>query len=266
MDNTRLLWSYSAAYGYFGKREYLLAASKTRDRFINIFTDHKFGGVFWSVKENGERTDTTIRLSALGSAIYALSEFHKSTGDEEALKAAINLYNITEKEFRTEKGYREAATRDFRFIEEQEKAESILILLEGYANLYSQWRQKGLKADTVGLINLLKTDDLNITGKLEASWSLLADTFIMKDFDLINRIKPFSYRFGKSINCPGQYLNTKIESVIADLWLWKYHNDTYGAARAMKTWKSIMEEKDNVIASCPSRGVRMCIQCLRIFD
>jgi mannobiose 2-epimerase len=266
MDNTRLLWAYSAAYGYFRKQDYLLAASKARDKVINVFTDHKFGGIFWSVKEDGERTDTTIRLSALGSAIYALSEFHKATRDEEALKAAMNLYYITEKEFKTETGYREAATRDFSFVEEQEKAESILILLEGYANLYSQWQQKRLKTDTVGLINLLKTDDLNITGKLEASWSLLADTFTMKDFDLVNRIKPFSYRFGKSINCSRHYLNTKIESVIADLWLWKYHNDTYGAERAMKTWKSIMEEKDNVIADCPSRGVRMCLQCLKIFD
>ena len=97
--NARLIWSFAAAYGALQKPEYLAAALHARDWFLAHFCDHQYGGVYWSVSASGEPLDTKKQLYAQGFAIYGLSELYKVTRDEEALQAAIRLYQVVESRF-----------------------------------------------------------------------------------------------------------------------------------------------------------------------
>lgn len=95
--NARILWAYSTAYRLFKQKEYLMPAINANDYFLKNFVDHKFGGVYSTVDENGERVDTDCTLANQALSIYALSEFYAATRDDEALKSAVNLYKIVRK-------------------------------------------------------------------------------------------------------------------------------------------------------------------------
>ncbi|MBQ3872756.1 MAG: AGE family epimerase/isomerase, partial [Bacteroidales bacterium] len=145
--NARIIWSFAAAYAALHKTEYLVAAVHARDYFLDKFCDHKYGGVYWSVSSKGERLDTKKQLYAQGFAIYGLSELYKVTKDDEALKAAINLFHVVETKFRDtgNGGYKEALARDFSPLEDMSLSahdinadktmNSHLHILEAYANL-----------------------------------------------------------------------------------------------------------------------------------
>lgn len=92
---------------------------------ITHFYDHEYGGVFWSVCEDGSPLDTKKQIYALGFAIYGLSEYHRATGDAEALEYAIRLfYDIEEHSFdRIKNGYCEALTREWNEIEDMRLSE-----------------------------------------------------------------------------------------------------------------------------------------------
>lgn len=339
--NARILWTYSTAYRLLGKKEYLLQASNAKEYFIKHFIDHKYGGVYWSVDCNGEREDSKAQLYAQGFAIYGLSEFYAATGDDEALKAAVNIYKITETHFADHEngGYIEALDRDFsplgdmRLSDKDKNVDktmnSHLHLLEGYASLYKVWPDAGLKKNITDLMEILRTKIFNTeTGHLnlyfdmawnvigqgisyghdiETSWLALECAFILKDFDEVNKIKPVCkvlYEKGMEGYQPDGSLIYEIhedgsiddsrqwwveaETVVANLWAWKYLDKEEGAALAQKSldyikthlinweggewyWDCDAQGRPNVRDDkagpwkCPYHNGRMCFQALTIF-
>ena len=123
--NARILWTFSSAYRLLHKDEYLKMATRAKQELITHFYDHEYGGVFWSVCEDGSPLDTKKQIYALGFAIYGLSEYHRATGDAEALEYAIRLfYDIEEHSFdRIKNGYCEALTREWNEIEDMRLSE-----------------------------------------------------------------------------------------------------------------------------------------------
>ena len=97
--NARIIWSFAAAYQAIPDKEYLLAAIHAKDWFLAHFSDHKYGGVYWSVNADGSRLDAKKQLYAQGFAIYGLSELYKVTHDDDVLKAAVNIYRVVEAHF-----------------------------------------------------------------------------------------------------------------------------------------------------------------------
>ena len=102
----------------------------------------------------------------MGFAIYGLSEYHRATGDEEALEYAIRLFNDIEAHSFDDKknGYCEASTRnwqelaDMRLSEkddnERKTMNTHLHILEPYTNLYRVWKDDRLKEQIYNLIQL----------------------------------------------------------------------------------------------------------------
>lgn len=56
--NARILWTFSSAYRLLHKDEYLKMATRAKQELITHFYDHEYGGVFWSVCEDGSPLDT----------------------------------------------------------------------------------------------------------------------------------------------------------------------------------------------------------------
>ncbi|WP_297329194.1 AGE family epimerase/isomerase [uncultured Bacteroides sp.] len=178
--NARILWTFSSAYRLLKKEEYLTTATRAKRFIIDHFYDKEYGGVFWSLDYKGHPLDKKKQIYALGFAIYGLSEFHRATGDKEALDYAIRLFESIEKHsFDVVKnGYCEALTRDWKEMtdmrlsdkdeNERKTMNTHLHILEPYTNLFRVWKDQRLEKQLRNLIELFTDKILNIeTGHLE---------------------------------------------------------------------------------------------------
>lgn len=164
--NARILWTFSAAYRLFRRKDYLQVATRAKRVIVNDFFDKEYGGIYWKLNCNATPIDTKKQFYALGFAIYGLSEYHRATGDEEALEYAIRLFNDIEAHSFDDKknGYCEASTRnwqelaDMRLSEkddnERKTMNTHLHILEPYTNLYRIWKDDRLKKQIYNLIQL----------------------------------------------------------------------------------------------------------------
>lgn len=205
---------------------------------------------------------------------------------------------------------------------------SHLHVLEAYANLYHVWPDKELKAAVEKLLDIIGTKVMAAGGHLqlyfrkdwsvmpggvsyghdiETSWLALECAMALKDIDVVNRVRPWALAMGKAGNeglfpdgsmryekfLDGKYDDSRqwwvqAETVVGNLWLWKYHSDPQGAERALSAWRYIRE---NLVDSkdgewwwavlpdgkvdlsqpkvgfwkCPYHNTRMCLQVLSLF-
>ena len=206
---------------------------------------------------------------------------------------------------------------------------SHLHILEAYANLYQVWPEEELKGAVERLLDIIGTKVMAADGHLqlyfrkdwsvmpggvsyghdiETSWLALECAFALKDLDIVNRVRPWALAMGKAGNegllpdgslryeklLDGTFDDSRqwwvqAESVVGNLWLWKYHSDPQGADRALAAWKFIKEHLVDAAAGewwwamlpdgkpdlsqpkagfwkCPYHNTRMCLQVLRIFS
>ena len=206
---------------------------------------------------------------------------------------------------------------------------SHLHILEAYANLYQVWPDEGVKGAVERLLDIIGTKVMAADGHLqlyfrkdwsvmpggvsyghdiETSWLALECAFALKDLDIVNRVRPWALAMGKAGNegilpdgslryeklLDGTFDDSRqwwvqAESVVGNLWLWKYHSDPQGADRALAAWKFIKEHLVDAAAGewwwamlpdgkpdlsqpkagfwkCPYHNTRMCLQVLRIFS
>ena len=146
--NARILWSFSAAYRVLGNPEYLQAATRAKDYFVEHFIDPIYGGTYWELDYKGNPIDTKKQFYAIGFAIYGLSEYTRATGDREALNLALSLFNVIEEHSLDQvyNGYIEACTREWGTIADMRLSEldanypksqnTHLHIIEPYTNLY----------------------------------------------------------------------------------------------------------------------------------
>lgn len=171
--NARILWTFAAAYRVLKKPVYLEMATRAKNYFLKYFVDKTYGGVYWSVDYLGLPKDTKKQFYAIGFAIYGLSEYARATGDQEALKEAVNLYRCIECHAldREYNGYIEAMTRDWKSIGDMRLSEhdanypksqnTHLHIMEPYTNLYRVWPTRELALSLRNVIGIFLNCILN---------------------------------------------------------------------------------------------------------
>jgi len=164
--NTRLLWTFSAAYRLFGDNQYLEMAERSWEYIENFFVDKKYGGIYWMLDYKGNPVQSKKQIYALAFAIYASSEYYDATGNPCALELALDLFNKVEKYSfdPNQNGYFEAFSRYWKLLEdlrlsnkdanEKKTLNTHLHILEAYTRLASIYDDSFIKDKLVNLINL----------------------------------------------------------------------------------------------------------------
>jgi mannobiose 2-epimerase len=118
--NSRILWTFSAAYRVFGDDAYKACARRARDFLSSAFLDTAHGGLYWLVDHTGKALDTRKQFYNIAFGIYALSEHYLATGDRSSLELAMTFFGQTEHYGfdPAAGGYIEACSREWRGIDD----------------------------------------------------------------------------------------------------------------------------------------------------
>lgn len=147
---SRILWTFSSAYMTLGDEKYLEYAEHAYRFLRDKCIDKERGGVYWSVNYDGTPCDTTKHSYNHSFAVYALATYFEATGDAEALKLAIDMFEIIEEKFTDDVGYTEAFDVNFRpssneklsenGVEAAKTMNTALHIMEAYTVLYKVLR------------------------------------------------------------------------------------------------------------------------------
>jgi mannobiose 2-epimerase len=221
--NARILWSFSAAFNQNPDDRYLQMAHRAYQYIVKYFIDPEYGGVFWTVDDAGNPLDDKKQVYASAFTIYALSEYYKASGIENAKTYAADLYRLLyNKSYDKERtGYLEAFTREWQPIEdlrlsakdanEKKSMNTHLHVLEAYTTLFNILPEHELRLQIQTLINNFldhiidsqtshlvlffdenwnkKGDTVSYGHDIEATWLLLEAAETIKDEILIEKVK-----------------------------------------------------------------------------
>ena len=145
--NTRLLWAFSAAGNFYKDESLKVYADRAYEYLKDHFQDPSHYGLYWELDYTGKPKNTRKQIYAQAFGIYALSEYYRLSGTEEAKDWALSLFDLVETLARDQKnnGYLEAFQNDWSPIadvrlseKEDNSAKTMnthLHLLEAYTTL-----------------------------------------------------------------------------------------------------------------------------------
>lgn len=230
--NSRILWTFSAAYNYFKDPAYLDIADRAFNYLIDHFMDKEHNGVFWMLDYKGNPTETKKQIYAQAFAIYGFSAYYKASRNKHALNAAIELFKLIETYAfdHGENGYFEAFDRQWNLLQdlrlsekdanEKKTLNTHLHILEAYTTLYQIWKNKKLKKQLKNLIELKldkfvnensrfqlffdenwnpKSDLISFGHDIEGSWLLLEAAKVLGDEQLIAKTKKVAISMVNSV-------------------------------------------------------------------
>jgi len=118
--NSRILWTFSAAYRIFKDDVYRQHAARAYEFLLSAFLDKEHGGLYWLVDNKGRPLNTRKQFYNIAFGIYALSECYLACGDQSSLESALSLFDMMEKYGLDTKdgGYIEARTREWNDIDD----------------------------------------------------------------------------------------------------------------------------------------------------
>lgn len=220
--NARILYSFSRILKGCEPYNLYQAAKRAKDYIERYFIDKEYGGVYWSLNPDGTPLETKKQFYAIGFTIYSLSEYSRTTGDQEAKKLALELFELIEKYSRDKEygGYFEAATRDWQPIEDMRLSDkddnacktmnTHLHILEPYTNLLRIAPENNKLHEAVkDLINIFldriedstthhlglffdkdwtrRDNEISYGHDIEASWLLLEAALVLDEKEIIEK-------------------------------------------------------------------------------
>jgi mannobiose 2-epimerase len=189
--NTRILWTFSAAYSFFKTLEYQHLAHRAYSYISEYFLDKKYGGVYWELDFKGNPVNTRKQVYAQAFAIYSFVEYYKIAKEQDILDQAITIYRLIENYSldKVHNGYIDAFGKDWSEIQDLRLSEkdlnapktmnTHLHILEAYTNLYRVWKDETLRKSLENLINLFLEKFVDERGHLilffDHNWNKMDD-------------------------------------------------------------------------------------------
>ncbi|MCX7827043.1 MAG: AGE family epimerase/isomerase, partial [Verrucomicrobiae bacterium] len=161
VTQARMVWTFSLAHrkGFSdARRDYREAAAQGYRFLIERFRDGDHGGYFWKTDLAGAPVKQHKFVYGQAFVIYALVEYHRASGDNTALRHAMELYRTLQQRAHDAKrgGWVEHFTRDWRPLALRDPAGEVevaglksanthLHLMEALAELYEVTRDKEVR-------------------------------------------------------------------------------------------------------------------------
>ncbi|MEZ4904437.1 MAG: AGE family epimerase/isomerase [Spirosomataceae bacterium] len=231
---SRILWTFSLAYRYFGRRKYLILADRAYHYLYNHFRDTKNGGVYWSVTANGTPLETRKQLYGHAFAIYGLSEYYAASKFKPALDFAQELFQVVDKHgYDAQRGgYYEAFGTQWETVDDlilskmpwNKSQNTHLHIIEAFTNLYRVWPDVLLRERVVHLTHLFleklvspttyrlrlffdenwrpKDETISYGHDIECSWLLWETAEVLKDHALADKVKVLCIKMAEAA-CTG---------------------------------------------------------------
>lgn len=164
--NTRILWTFSAAYNMFNDQKYLDMANRSFQFMIDHFLDEKHGGIYWMLDYKGYPMESKKQIYAQAFAIYSFSEYFRASLNKDALEYTKDIFRLVEKHSfdPAHNGYFEAFSRQWEILEdlrlsnkdinEKKTLNTHLHILEAYSRLLTIIHDDFLMERLVNLIDL----------------------------------------------------------------------------------------------------------------
>jgi cellobiose epimerase len=164
---SRFLWTYSAAARILKNDDYLKFADRLFRFLGNNLIDKEQQGIYWMVDYKGNPVDTRKHVYAQSFAIYALSEYYRASGNENALQMAKELFYLVEtKGFDpVTNAYKEEFDREWNEIPNEMLSENGVMaditmnttihVLEAYTTLFKAWPSDDVKRSLENLLHIL---------------------------------------------------------------------------------------------------------------
>ncbi len=233
---SRILWTFSAAYRAYHDPQYLEMATWAYRDLVDRFVDRQYGGLFWTIRPDGQPADGHKQIYGQVFGIYGLSEYYRATGDIGALQQAIAIYGLIEKNARdpVNGGYFDTLSREWRredangsnLLGDAPKSQNSHIhILEGFTALLRIWPDEGLRRRERELIELTMTriidprthhlilfmkDDWTPIGDavsyghdIELAWLLVEAADVLGDPMLAARARGEALAIAKATNAEG---------------------------------------------------------------
>lgn len=161
--NSRILWFFSNAWLVLKDEDALDYAKHAYEFLKEKCIDKEYKGVFWSMTYDGLPEDDTKHTYNQAFAIYALASYYDASGDEQALKLAMELFETVEEMCRDEIGYMEAFNRKFEPISNEKLSENnvmaektmntLLHVFEAYTELYRVSKNELVKSRVMWIMD-----------------------------------------------------------------------------------------------------------------
>ena len=229
--NSRILW-------FFSETAMALKSEELKDYARHAYAflrdhcmDRENGGIFWSMTYDGKPLDTTKHTYNQGFAIYALSSYYRLTGEEEALRTAMEIFRLIEAHCTDEIGYLEAFTADWQPESNEKLSENgvmaaktmntLLHVFEGYSGLYLASRDADVRRCMLRILDIYENKifdrsrdrqlvffdeyynsiiDLYSYGHdIESSWLMDWGTGLLEDEELSRRIGALNRRMAAAV-------------------------------------------------------------------
>jgi cellobiose epimerase len=164
---SRFLWTYSAAARVLKNNDYLKFANRLYRFLENNLIDKEHQGIYWMVDYKGNPVDTRKHVYAQSFAIYALCEYFRASGNENALQLAKDLFHLVEtKGFDSEaNAYKEEFDREWNEIPNEMLSENGVMaditmnttihVLEAYTTLFKAWPSDEVRRSLENLLHML---------------------------------------------------------------------------------------------------------------
>jgi len=258
--NSRILWTFSAAGRELGGAAYREQAERAYRYFRRHFVDPEHGGVYWMLNADGQMKEGRKQVYAQSFGIYAFSEYHRLTGEPQALDDAIAIFELLEAHAYDPEngGYYDSFDRAWQRLDdtylgagETKPAKTMnthLHLLEAFTNLYRTWKDERLATRLEELINIhlnemlnrknyhlylffapdwqVLSDDISYGHDIEASWLLTEAAEVLGKESVIAEVEEIAVHIAEA---------TLQEGLDPDGGL-LYEADPHGYTNTDKSW------------------------------
>jgi len=116
VEQSRIIYAFSAAYRMFPDDRYRQAAKTELDYFLRKFWDSGYGGWYWTLNRDGTPKDTHKYLYGQSFAVLALSEYSRAFAEPRPGKLAYITFHRMDVHAHDDAhgGYVEALTREWK--------------------------------------------------------------------------------------------------------------------------------------------------------